>query len=109
MLVKEITYNITNLTNNVISIDNLIYLNPFGTITVSNEVYNKLTKLSYFKDLLNHTISVFKYEKEKLIINNTNNINNYTTNNIKTKKKRTVKRNNSTNNDTIVVENTVNE
>ena len=92
MLIQEITYNLTNLTSNVISIDNLLYLNPFGTTTITENNYNELMKLPYFKDLLKHSISSFMYKKEKLIINNTNNINNNTTNNIKTKRKKSVKR-----------------
>ena len=92
MLVKEITYNLTNLTSNVISIDNLLYLNPFGTTTITENNYNELMKLPYFKDLLKHSISSFMYKKEKLIINNTNNNINNTTNNIKTKRKKSVKR-----------------
>lgn len=97
MLVKEITYNLTNLTSNVISIDNLLYLNPFGTTTITENNYNELMKLPYFKDLLKHSISSFMYKKEKLIINNTNNNINNTTNNIKTKRKKSVKRGNATN------------
>ena len=97
MLIQEITYSLTNLTNNVISIENLLYLSPFGTTTITENIYNELLKLPYFKDLLKRSVSCFRYKKEKLIINNTNNINNNTTNNIKTRKKKSVKRSNTTN------------